>query len=115
MSKFTFRILDRVHTFETSLTPDQLREIQARTERDLRDLCRRYSEADRMNILTFYIFELLEEIAALSAQISEQRQRMRMVKARIRRLSADLSARVSQLRAGQERQCPPGQQDTPSC
>lgn len=83
MRSVIFRIFGRKHKIITSLDHPKEKKLQEEIKNELDLLAARYPDADKIDILSFYVIELWERIIDLENSVSKTAEKQKNIKSRL--------------------------------
>ena len=97
MKAFTFNILGRKYPVESHLEPKETEKINERITQDVAKLEIQYPNADRIDILVFYLIELCEKLVNLEKVLQQKKETQDVLSHKIKKIRQQVNKEIEKL------------------
>jgi len=97
MKTFIFNILGRKYQVESLLEQKEIGKINEKITQDIIKLEIRYPNADRIDILIFYLIELWEKIVNLEKNLQQKKETQNVLNYKIKKIRQQVDKEIEKL------------------
>ena len=97
MKAFTFNILGRKYPVESHLESKETEKINEIITQDVAKLEIRYPNADRIDILVFYLIELCEKLVNLEKILQQKKETQSVLSHKIKKIQQQVNKEIEKL------------------